>query len=175
MDLLRLKPAFKLPSKRPRIPMEPFPAYPCGKSRDEASGKTAFRKEASPQRRCGSRFHSTALLCRLRCFRPRGKRSLYQGHVVRANSEVGEADTDLEKEVVSEGECRDNAPISTPTALSNLIDPTSSHMLALSCAHQSSACTDREPSGSSVLQNRHHRPHIIPKAPPLRLLHVARF
>ena len=32
----------------------------------------------------------------------------------RANSEVGEADTDPEEEVVSEGECRDNAPINTP-------------------------------------------------------------
>ena len=104
MDLLRLKPAFKLPSKRPRIPMEPFPAYPSGKSRDEASGKRSLyqghvvransevgeadtdgvQKEASPQRRCGSRFHSTALLCRLRCFRPRGKRSLHQVHAVRA-------------------------------------------------------------------------------------------
>ena len=27
---------------------------------------------------------------------------------------VGEADTDLEEEVVSEGGCRDNAPINTP-------------------------------------------------------------
>ena len=94
--------------------MEPFPAYPNGKSLDEASGKTGFRKEASQQRRFGSPFHSTALLCRLRCLRPRGKRSLHQVHVVRANSEVGEADTDLEKEVVSEGECRDNAPINSP-------------------------------------------------------------
>ena len=33
------KPAFKLPGKLPRIPMEPFPVYPSGKSRDEAFGK----------------------------------------------------------------------------------------------------------------------------------------
>ena len=46
-----------------------------------------------------------------------------------ANSEVGEADTDPEEEVVSEGECRDNAPMNTPTALSNLIDPFRSHTL----------------------------------------------
>ena len=123
--------------------MEPFPAYPSGKSRDEASGKTGFRKEDSPQRRFGSRFHSTALLCRLRCFRPRSKRSLYQVHDVRANSEVGEADTDLEKEVVSEG-VSGQCTHKHSTGLSNLIDPTNSHMLALSCAHQSSACTDRD-------------------------------
>ena len=38
------------------------------------------------------------------------------------------------------GQCTHKHPI----ALSNLIDPTRSHMLALSCAHQSSACTDRD-------------------------------
>ena len=39
------KPVFKLPRKLPRIPMEPFPAYPSGKSRDEAPGEMGLGQE----------------------------------------------------------------------------------------------------------------------------------